>query len=473
MRSLRARLLLSILLPVLIIVPVTAWVLNYLLQTQVVVAGISNELVRQAVLVADLGSATVEVWQDPGQARSFVARVSPRLSAKLMLLDPEGRLIVSSDPADASRAGTLLPMPDLQELIASQQPRVVYNQSQITDVIVPAVTPSGRLIGFVRLSNPLAGLYARSEQLGRLTLYVVGGGILAGLVLGGLLSRSLERPLRKASAAVYGLANGQTDLAPLKEEGPAEVRRLITAFNTLAEKLKASEQSRQRMLANMVHELGRPLGALLSATQALRGGAVEERALRNELLEGIEREITLLQNLLNDLVRVDEGAEALELQRERVQTGRWLPLILRTWEEAALQKGLGWSLEVPEGLPEVEIDPQKMAQAVENLVSNAVRYTPAGGRVRVSAGREGGGLVIRVCDSGAGIAPEEQERVFQPFYRGSSARRFSEGMGLGLTIARDAARAHGGELSVESTPGKGSCFRIMLPLPAEDGGRRA
>jgi signal transduction histidine kinase len=464
-KTLRAQLLASILIPVLVIVPVVAWILIYLLQTQIILASIANELIRQAVLVADMSAVTVEIWQDPSQAQAFVARVSPRLSAKLMLLDPAGHLIVSSDPNDAKLLGKAYEMPDLEQLLSQETPvEVTYKNSQIENVIVPVVSSTGSLIGFVRLTNPLASLYARSAQLGKIALLVASAGILGGIVLGWLLARSLERPLKKTSQAVYGLANGQSPLLPLNEEGPTEVKVLIRAFNTLMEKLKASEESRKRLLANTVHELGRPLGALLSALQALRSGADEQTELRKELLQGMESEVVLLQHLLEDLALLEQGSSSFTLHRQTILVSEWLPMLLATWNEAAQEKKLSWEQDIPPDLPAVSFDPDRIAQALGNLLSNAIRYTPAGGKVTVSASREEQSLTISVQDTGPGIAPEEQARIFQPLYRGKTAKRFSEGMGLGLPIARDLVQAHNGTLTVQSTPGQGSQFIISLPL---------
>ena len=464
-KTLRARLLASILIPILVIVPVVALVLIYLLQTQVILAGIANELIRQAVLVADMSATTVEIWQDHAQAQAFVARVSPRLSAKLMLLDPNGHLIVSSDPNDAHLVGKVYDMPDLQHLLSMETPvEVNYKNSQIEDVIVPAFTSTGTLIGFVRLTNPLASLYVRSAQLGRFALIVGAGGILGGLVLGWLLSRSLERPLKKTSQAVYGLANGNVSLSPLSEEGPEEIKVLVRAFNTLMERLKTSEETRKRLLANTVHELGRPLGALLSALQALLSGADEQTELRKELLQGMESEVVLLQHLLEDLAHLEQGSSSLDLHWQAIRVSEWLPKFLITWNEAALEKRLSWNQEIPDDLPVVMFDPDRIAQALGNLLSNAVRYTPAGGMVKVSASSEEKFLTIQVQDTGPGITAEEQANIFQPLYRGRAAKRFSDGMGLGLPIARDLVQAHNGELTVQSTPGQGSQFTIRLPL---------
>jgi signal transduction histidine kinase len=134
------------------------------------------------------------------------------------------------------------------------------------------------------------------------------------------------------------------------------------------------------------------------------------------------------------------------------------------WREAALDKGLGWQASIPKDLSTLEIDPDRLAQVVGNLLSNAVKYTPSGGTVTVTAGTAvDEGVWIRVSDSGPGIDPEEQERIFEPFHRSQRGRRFPQGMGLGLTIARDLVVAHGGRLEVESEPGQGSHFTVRLP----------
>jgi signal transduction histidine kinase len=366
--------------------------------------------------------------------------------------------------------GQMYAMPDMQSLLAQDQnAEVRYNHSQISDVIVPAVTRSGRLIGFVWLTNPLAAVFARSELLGRITFYIAIFGILGGILLGWLLSRDLERPLKNTSHAVYQLVNGQKPLEPLREQGPREVRTLVRAFNTLIERLKSSEEARRYQLANTVHELGRPLGALLSAAQALNSGAVKQRGLRSELLQGMEREVVTLQHLLDDLAHLDQGSHPLELHLEHVTLAEWLPPLLAPWGEAARKKHLTWHLDLETDLPEVEIDPQRLAQALGNLISNAIRYTPSGGlvtmEVEVQTNRGTSPLLVfHVCDSGKGISPEEQTLIFQPFYRGKDVRHVSDGMGLGLTIARDIAVAHGGQLQVESTTDLGSIITLSLPV---------
>ena len=140
---------------------------------------------------------------------------------------------------------------------------------------------------------------------------------------------------------------------------------------------------------------------------------------------------------------------------EPLDPTEWLPPTLAPWGEAARQKKLSWQIDIADELPSIQADPERLSQALGNLLSNAIRYTPSGGQVRVNARKENGALSIEVQDNGPGIAAEELETIFEPFKRGKSAGRFPEGMGLGLSIAQDLIRAHGGELRVSSARGSG------------------
>ncbi len=238
----------------------------------------------------------------------------------------------------------------------------------------------------------------------------------------------------------------------------------MRAFNSLAERLHSLEEARHQLLANMVHELGRPLGALQSGVEALRGGADEDPALRHELLAGMDAEIHRLRRLLDDLSRhYDQALGPLELNRHPINLNDWLTLVLAPWREAAERKGVRWVVTPPIDSLTIEIDPDRLAQAVGNLISNAIKYTPTGGTVSIGVETDPETVRIQVTDTGPGIALDEQARIFEPFYRGQTARRFPQGMGLGLTIARDLVVAHGGRLDVTSTPGQGSQFTISLP----------
>jgi two-component system, OmpR family, sensor histidine kinase BaeS len=464
MRSLRFRLILSNLLPFLLVLPIVGILIVYLLETQGIVASVSRDLNRQAVLVADTASLQTGIWMDRNSAQSFLSKISPRLSARVMLLDTGGRVLVSSDPADEGLIGKILFSG--QFISAEDSERRNTNESvNSSEVVVPVVRSDGLLLGFVRMDNPLSEFYERSMQLRQVTLWVVGLGLILGIILGWVLSRDLARQLQAATQAVTSLATGES-LAMLDEsKKPQEISQLYKAFNTLANRLKKLEDNRKRLLANLVHEIGRPLGSLQSAVQALNSGADRDRELRSDLLEGMAGELHRLDHLVGELADLhNELAGTLMLNREPVNVSTWLQKITETYREEALNRGLIWDCVIPSDLPVLSLDPEKLALAVQNLISNAIRYTPTGGKVSVCSDFKDHELNIEVTDTGQGIPLEEQQSIFEPFTRGSSSRRFSQGMGLGLTIARDLVEAHGGKVELVSEPGAGSTFRIVIPV---------
>lgn len=479
MRSLRSRFILSHILPTLVVIPLMGILLVYLLETQILLSNLSTEVSGQAQLVAELATEYNSVWVDPIQAQIFVDHFALIVTARIMLLDNQGHLLASSDPQDTIRIGQALDLPGLPTVQAGKiDERRTYSRSlntNVVDVLVPVSREPGRVEGVVRLTHRLSTVVDRFQRLRYLTTGVLLAGLILGGVLGWGLALDLERPLERVTGAVSQIAKGEP-LPPLPEEGPTEIRNLSRAVNSLVERLGILEQARRQLLANLVHEIGRPLGALRSAVEALQGGAIDETTLRQELLMGMRDEINRLERLLEDLSHLyTQFMGPLELARKPVALGDWLHTVLATWSTAAHKKHLTWETSIPNELPTLFIDPDRLAQALGNLVSNAIKYTPSGGTVLIGAGvgeinptnePEGARkpfLWIQVADTGPGIAISEQELIFTPFYRGSRSR-FPQGMGLGLTIARDLVSAHGGRLSLDSQTGKGSKFTIWLPL---------
>jgi two-component system sensor histidine kinase BaeS len=278
------------------------------------------------------------------------------------------------------------------------------------------------------------------------------------------LTRRIERRLQGVTQAVEQVADGQTP-ALTPETAPREFRGVLQAVQTLSARLKSSEETRKRLLANLVHELGRPLAALQAAIHALQQGAAQDADLRADLLRGMDDQVDRLKPLLDNLASLyKQSINLAELQREPIRLNEWLPQILITWQAAAHAKGLQWQIAIPIDLPIVSIDSRQVAQAIGNLVANAVQYTPASGCISIEAGRNLDRVWIAVEDTGSGVAPEEVAHIFDPFYRGVRGQRFPQGMGLGLAIARDIARAHGGDITLQSEVGRGSRFTIDLPL---------
>jgi len=172
--------------------------------------------------------------------------------------------------------------------------------------------------------------------------------------------------------------------------------------------------------------------------------------------------------LLDDLAQLHGQVMGnVTLHRTELDLSSWLPPLIIPWRAAALDKGLGWDAHIPDDLPAMTVDPDRLSQALGNLLSNAIKYTPEGGMVSFAAEVKSQEMHIAVIDNGVGIRPEELESVFDPFYRSSEPRRFPQGLGLGLTIARDLVEAHGGTLTISSQLGEGSIFTITLPLESD------
>jgi two-component system sensor histidine kinase BaeS len=446
-------------------VPLTGIALLYFLETQVLLTSLSEELSQQARLIAHTAYSQSEIWDDIDGAQTFVGSVSAQVSGQVQLLLPSGQLLASSDPDDSDVIGQLQQLSDATKLQAGESiAQLSYSLSRLSaTVAAPVLDIDDQLIGIVRVTHQLEGV---SSQLARLRWYVFG--VLIGeLALGGLvglaLALRLEEPIRSVTSAVTDIARGQP-FETIHESGPEEVRLLVQAVNMLAQRLHNLEETRRRLLANLVHELGRPLGALRSAIHVLRHGE-DDAEIRQELLAGMETEIERLQPLLDDLTQLhSQVLGTLELDRETVSIDSWLPAILAPWQVAAEEKGLTWQEDLPADLPVASIDCDKVARAIGNLLSNALKYTPAGGVITVSTGADTAETWIRVSDTGAGIPEADQEHIFDPFYRGQQRQRFPKGLGLGLTIAQEVVTAHNGRITLDSVPGQGSHFTIYLPL---------
>jgi len=443
--------------------------LIYTLEGQILIPQLAKNLVNNARLLAEISSAEFELWGDPILFESLISRIQLDPDIQVMFLDNNGALLYSSDPNDLPLRNSLLALPGIAPAQTGKETALtnysILNLSNVlVDVYEPVTDASRRVIGIVRLTYRLSSLYEIFTQLRGQIIIALGAGLVISLILGTWLAISLSRPVREVTEAIYSLATEERR-EPVQERGPEELRSQARAINFLVEQLHGLETSRRQLLANIVHELGRPLGALRSAIHALGQGAAEDPTLLNDLKRGMDEETSRLQYLLDELANLyDKAMGGLELDRKPVQLTGWLRGVLIAWKAAAQEKHLEWQEEIPESLPSVNIDSVRMAQVVGNLLSNAIKYTRAGGCIKISAGVEGQEFWLKVSDTGAGVHTEEHEKIFLPFYRGDTGRRIKQGMGLGLTIARDLVAAHGGEIDLESTAGKGSEFTIRVPL---------
>ncbi len=466
-RSLRNRLILSHILPALLVIPLMGAAMVYVLETRFLLPIVYGNLAKEAKLMAEITRDQPVFWQNSEAAQALVNGVSPYLNGKISLITSDGRLLASSDSTEDGLINQLVELPDLTGV---RQGKVVELQNgPLAEAVTPVYDLEGHRIGIIRMTTQVVTVSGEIYQLRYLLGFILLLAVLAGVGLGSYLAFSINRPIQGVTRSIQALAQGDWQ-AHVKEQGPDETRILAEAVNTLVDRLHSLEQARRQLLANLVHELGRPLGAIRSAIQALLHGADKDVQLSHDLLTGMDEETVRLRYLLDDLAGLhDQVLGRLELNRSLVKLGDWLASTLAPWEAAARQKGLTWVVETPPNLPVVVIDADRMAQAIGNILSNAIKFTPAGGQVTTAVKFDEGRLSVQVADTGPGIPDGEQEKIFEPFYRGSHGRRIVEGMGLGLGIARDIVIAHGGEIKLDSVPGLGSRFTLQVPAEAQPG----
>jgi signal transduction histidine kinase len=295
--------------------------------------------------------------------------------------------------------------------------------------------------------------------------------LLSGLVAVGLASVLGLWMSGQVSAPVRDLMAGARQLAAGKWHGPLVVRarnefgELTHAFNHMASEITRQQQLNRQMVADVAHDLRTPLSAMALEVEAIEAGFQTPE----EATASLREEIHWLQRMVDDLRTLSlMDADQLRLQPERVESRDFLAGVVDFWQTMADEEKRTLTLDVPDSLPALEMDPGRMRQVLSNLIDNAFRHTREGSHITLRARAEAGALVIQVCDDGDGIPASELPHIFDRFYRVDPARRRSayrdEGSGLGLSIARQLVEMHRGTITAESLPGHGATFSIRLPL---------
>ncbi|MCS7350082.1 HAMP domain-containing sensor histidine kinase [Thermoflexus sp.] len=461
----RSRLLVSMLLPFLLVAPILGLALTELVEERVLLPSLAQEMEDQGILIARLGLVRPEIWTDPGAAQAFLQALAIRRPTQVLLLDASGRLLAAPEEAPSapgSSAGGPLFERARQGEIVWQATLRGTDPDVVLDVLVPVTSDQGTRLGYVRLLRRLPDVTEGFRQVRHLVLGTLGIGLALSGLFGWILVQSLGRPLQQVARAMAE-APLEGPAVTLPESGPQEVRRLIWTFNRLQIRRAELEEARRLLLRSTVHEFGRLIGALQAALHALQGGAIEAPDLRQELLQGMSRVTGELARLLEDMAQIYRHTTApLSLHRRPLALGPWLREHAALWAGMAQERALHWREEIPPDLPTLQVDPERLAQALGNLVDNALKFTPAGGWVTLRTEVRNREVWIQVQDTGPGIPPEDMQRLFEPFYRGSQEGR--PGLGLGLFLARIIVESHGGRLEVESRAGEGSCFTLILPL---------
>jgi len=309
----------------------------------------------------------------------------------------------------------------------------------------------GSLLGLVAGDGALTDL-ARAAVV---VILIAGG---AAIVFGIRLARGVGPPLDALVEATGRVEGGDYSArVPEVTRGPRELRHLARAFNTMTSRLEADEAQRRRLLADVSHELRTPLAVIQGNAEAIVDGVYPADA---EHLGTILEETRVLSRLIEDL-RTLSLAEAgtLALHREPTDLAILAAEVGRSFEQLAGASGAHIEVDVPDDLPLLDVDPIRLREVLANLVANALRYAGSGGTVRITGRATQAGVELEVVDDGPGIPEDLLPTVFNRFAKAPESR----GSGLGLAIARAIVQAHGGRISADSGPGRGTTIRIVLP----------
>ena len=376
-------------------------------------------------------------YQQPGDPHG-----GPPHRMPFTLTDQTGKVLV---PNENYKVGDPVPVSDLNNGVA--------------------ITENGKVVGvLVPMPEPFEGQPRELEFIERINITLFYGalvGAVIALLLGIFLSRSLTRPIRELTQATHAVSEGDlSQQVPVRAKD--ELGELARAFNKMSSELSRSINTRKQMTADIAHELRTPLSLILGHAEAVHDGVLPPS---HENFEIIREEATRLEHLVNDLRTLSlADAGELSIQLQTVEPVRLLNEVASLYQYQTQKKNITLELDAAPDLPKIEVDPGRMTQVLTNILDNAMRHTPEGGRIILAAKEVDKMVELSVQDSGPGLSSEDIDRIFDRFYRTDTARQREDGgSGLGLAIAKSIVQAHGGQLSAESESGSGLNVIVRLP----------
>jgi signal transduction histidine kinase len=400
---------------------------------------------------------------DPALIADAVARVRAQLpAARVLVIDANRRVL--NDTPEGIPAGTPIELAERPELASALRGEIAsderFSDTAGEDLLLVAVPifNGPTAVGAVRISQTLAQV-RRDVRGAWLGLAGVGvAALVIGLVLAWLLAAALARPVRRLEVVAARFGAGALD-ARAERAGPAEVAALAESFNRMADRVTANLNAQQDFVANASHQLRTPLTGLRLRLEAIEaeGGETGEQAAK------AQAEVERLTRLVHDLLALAR-ASSVETTGARMDLAEAADQAVDRWIAPAARGDRQVTAEAPEPVP-VFADPGDVAHVLDNLIENALKYTPAGSRVTVRAATVDGRGTVTVTDDGPGIPAEDRERVFERFYRGTTGRASAAGTGLGLAIVAQIAGRWGAEVRLAPVPGGERGTRVEVVFP--------
>ncbi len=397
-----------------------------------------------------------------GDLLALLQRTDDALSTRVLVLNMSGQVLANSR-AGSAPGFVRLTIPSGLSTQTSSRILAARDDTGRVWIYVLRQIDSNELL---MVAAPRPALQILSILNGELVRPILEAGLVAlllAILLAFVMARWIAAPLQRMASASQAVAAGKYHTLPL--EGPREEKALAASFNEMTRKVEASQQSQRDFVANVSHELKTPLTSIQGFAQAILDGTASSPQELRQAAEVIHTEANRMNRMVLDLLALArlEGGTA-DLQQAPIDLAALLRAVLEKFSPQARECQVELRAEVGD-LPEVAGDADRLTQVFTNLVDNALKFTPAGGKVLLSAGRELGQAVVSVADTGRGMPSEVKERIFERFYQVDRSRQggAGRGAGLGLAIAREIVAAHGGTISVESVLGRGSTFVVRLP----------
>jgi two-component system, OmpR family, sensor kinase len=420
-------------------------------------AEIKSEAQGQAQLLAASASGRLE---DRADLSRLVRRAAGDLGGRVIVVGRAGRLIADSAGAGL-RSASYASRPEIAAALRGDTVQGERHSDSLGEDLLFTAVPvvsAGRPTGAVRVTQSVDEV---QDEVRDDVIALIGVGLLAlalGLVVAWLLAGSLARPLRGLARAARSVAGGDLD-ARAREEGSSEQREVASAFNDMTARLARALRAQRDFVANASHQLRTPLTGLRLRLEAAATKTDDPQVERE--LAAAEAETERLARLLGELL-------TLARERERPEPQ---PLALREVVESALERWRGPAADAGhqmaaegDGTPVVAATDVDLGVVLDNLVENALQYSPAGTSVTIEWGVDGEAGWVAVLDEGPGIEPAERERVFERFFRGEAGRGGAPGTGLGLSVVEALARRWGGSVGLANRPGGGTRAELRLPL---------